>query len=313
MAVQTIGISTAVGTAYSDPGVYYDKRFLERLSPNLYFKDLGQKRPLPQKSGTLVKWRRLDKQTAVTSALTEGTNPTEGSISTTEVTAEPLTYGAFVKMSTELDMKSINPIIEEVNDELSLQAALSYDTLVRNAIHGNLTNQFAGGDANELGTTHVTTAAEFRKAVFKLRNASVPGFEGNLYKALIHPAVEFDVLSESATGSWLDISKYTNAQPALKGEIGMLYGVRIMVSPNVGTGATTAGPLAYRNFIVGSGAFGVTELSGAGVRTIRKDASSGGVANPLEMFSTLGWKFMMASKALQASRGVELYAVTNAA
>ena len=103
----TIGISTAVGNTFSDTGVYYDKRWLERLTPQLYFEDLGAKKPLPKNSGTLMKWRRLNKLTAVTTPLTENTNPAETTVGTTEVTVEPLTYGQWVKMSSELDRKSV--------------------------------------------------------------------------------------------------------------------------------------------------------------------------------------------------------------
>lgn len=302
----TIGTQAAVGNTYADPGIYYDRRFLERLTPQLYFKQCGDARPLPTKSGTMVKWHRLNKLSAVTSALTENTNPSEQNVATSVVSVEPLTYGAWVKVSAELNLKSINPIVEEILDELSDQAALSYDTLIFNAIHGTFVNQFAGGAASEalIADTDVLNASEIRKAVFSLRNASVPGYEGNLYKGLIHPAQQYDLLSDSAVGSWLDINKYTRVEPLMKGEIGQMYGVRFVVSPNIATG-TGATDDTYRAFIFGRQAFGVTELSGHGVKTIRQPAGSN--ADPLEMYTTLGWKFMMAAVTLQAARAVEIY------
>jgi len=302
----TIGTQAAVGNTYADPGIYYDRRFLERLTPQLYFKQCGDMRPLPTKSGTMVKWHRLNKLVAVTTPIAENVNPVEQNVATSVVSVEPLTYGAWVKVSAELNLKSINPIVEEILDELSDQAALSYDTLVFNAIHGTLTNQFAAGAANEaaVADTDVLNASEIRKAVFTLRNASVPGYEGNLYKGLIHPAQQYDLLSDSAVGSWLDIHKYTTPDPLMKGEIGQMYGVRFIVSPNIATG-TGATDETFRAFIFGKAAFGVTELSGQGVKTIRQPAGSN--ADPLEMFTTLGWKFMMAAKTLQAARAVEIY------
>lgn len=306
MAVQSIGTQASPGNTYTDPGIYYDKRFLMRLTPQLYLKQCGEARPLPQKSGTLVKWHRLNKLTAATTALTEGANPTEQNVATTAVTVEPLTYGAFVKVSAELNLKSINPIVEEILDELADQAALSYDTLVFNAIHTNLTNQYAGGAGSEgaVADTSVMNASELRKAVYSLRKSNVPGFEGNLYKGVIHPASHFDLQSDNAVGSWIDVTKYTMPEQAMKGEVGQLYGVRFVVTTNLptGTGATDE---TFRSFILGKQAYGVTELSGNGVKTIRQPA--GGNADPLEMFTTLGWKFMMAAKVLEAARGVELY------
>lgn len=304
----TLGISTAVGNTFTDTGIYYDKRWLERLVPQLYFEDLGTKRPLPKQSGTLVKFRRLNKLTAVTSPLTENVNPAETNVGTTEVTVEPLTYGQFVKTSKELQWKSINPIMDEISDELSDNAALSYDTIVRAALSGNFTNQFAGGAVSEVtvADASVLNAAEIRKAVYSLRVNNVPGFQGNMYKGLIHPAGHFDLQSDTAAGSWLETSKYINNSEILRGEVGALYGVRFVVSTNTGSG-TGATDETFHAYIFGRDAYGITELSGQGMEMIRKESGPQDTSNPLNMFSTIGWKFVMAAKVLQSVRAVQIY------
>lgn len=305
----TLGISTAVGNTFTDTGIYYDKRWLERTVPQLYFEDLGTKRPLPKQSGTLVKFRRLNKLTAAITPLTENVNPAETNVGTTEVTVEPLTYGQFVKTSKELQWKSINPIMDEISDELSDNAALSYDTIVRAALSGNFTNQFAGGAASEItvADASVLNAAEIRKAVYTLRKANVPGFQGNMYKGLIHPAGHFDLQSDTAAGSWLETSKYINNAEILRGEVGALYGVRFVVSTNTGSG-TGATDETFHAYIFGRDAYGITELSGQGMEMIRKEPGSQDTSNPLNMFSTVGWKFVMAAKVLNPIRAVQIYA-----
>lgn len=302
----TIGTQAAVGNTYADPGIYYDRKFLERLSPQLVLKECGDKRPLPTKSGTLVKWHRLNKLASATTPLTENTNPAEVTAGTSVVTVEPLTYGSWVKISAELNLKSINPIVEEIMDEQADQAALTYDDVIFSAIHGNFTNQFAGGAANEaaVADASVLNASEVRKAVYALRKNNVPGFEGNMYKLVIHPASQFDITSDSAVGSWIDIHKYTTPDPLMKGEIGMLYGARVVVTNNLPTG-TGASDETFRSFLFGRQAFGVTELSANGIKTFRYN--DGSTENPLNMYSTIGWKFMMAAKVLQASRAIEIY------
>lgn len=311
----TIGTQAAVGNTYADPGIYYDKRFLERLTPQVYLKEMGDMKPLPQRAGTMVKWTRLAKLTPATTPLTENTNPAEATSATTQISAEPLTYGSWVKVSMELNLKSINPIVEEIMDEQSDQAALTYDTLLRTALHGNVTNQFAGGAVSEvtIADASVFNASEIRRAVFTLRDKSVPGFEGNLYKGVISPAQQYDLFSDSAVGSWLDINKYVQPTPLMNGEIGQIYGTRWVVSPNLGnpgspvtsftgTGATDE---TYRGFLFGRQAFGVTELAGHGVKTFREQG--GGNADPLHMFTTLGWKFLLVGKVLDANRAIEIY------
>ena len=315
MAVQTIGTVGAPGTAYpTDPGRYYDRKFLDRLTPQLHFMNMGDKRPLPKNSGTLIVWHRLNKLAAAVTPLTEGTNPSEQAIATTRFTAEPLEYGAFVKLSSKLNLEAVNPIVEEVSDELADQAALSYDSIVLAAIHGNVTNQFGGGAANEaaVADTAVLDTAELRKAVYTLRNGgtstsskvSVPGYEGNMYKGVITPAQWFDLSSATDAGSFIEVHKYAQPQPLMTGELGQLWGVRLSMTNNytTGTGATDE---TYRAFIFGKGAYGVTELSGNGIKTIRQPAGSNGDA--LEMFTTVGWKFVMASTVLDSARAVEIY------
>jgi N4-gp56 family major capsid protein len=304
----TIGISSAVGNTFSDTGIYYDRRWLDRLKPQLYFEDLGSKKPLPKNSGTLMKWRRLNKLTPVTTPLTENVNPSATVVGTTEVTVEPLTYGQYVKMSAELKWKSINPIADEVTDELADNAALSYDTIVRAALSGNFVNQFAGGVASEalVADTSTLTAAEVRKAVYSLRKNNVLGFEKNLYKGLLHPAGHFDLTSDSAVGSFIDVNKYANPEMIMRGELGQIYGVRFVASTNAGSG-TGLTDETFHAYIFGRDAYAISELSGQGMEMIRKEPGAQDTSNPLNMFSTVGWKFVMAAKVLRQTAAVQIY------
>ncbi len=311
----TLGISTSVGNTFSDTGVYYDKRWLERLKNTLRFEDCGEKRPLPKNSGTLVKFRRTDKLTAVgtipTAAsylVTENTTPTSIRMTTTEVTVEPKTYGEWAQVSTELKWKSINPVMDEFSDELADNAAAVHSSVISTALSGNLTNQFANGAANEaaVADADVLLASELRKAVYKLRKAGVPGFEADMYKGLISHAGVFDLQGDTAAGSWIELQKYVKPENAMRGEIGSLYGCRIIAAHNVGTG-TGATDETFHAYIFGRKAFGITELSGQGMEMIRKEPGANDTSNPLNLFSTMGWKFVMAAKVLQASRGIQIY------
>jgi N4-gp56 family major capsid protein len=307
----TIGTNAVPGNTYLDPGRYYDRRFLERLTPQLVLKQCGEMRPLPQRNGTLIKWHRLNKLVAALTPLTENVTPTEETVSTVEITAEPLTFGSWVRISTELNLKTINPIVEEIQDEQADQAALTYDTILFNELHNGVTNQFAGTAVSEItvADADVMNASELRKAVFTLRSTNVPGFDKNMYKLVIHPASQFDLLSDSQAGSFVDASKHTTFDGIMKGEIGSLYGARIVVTQNLPTGTGATDP-TYRSFLFGRQTFGITELAQHGVKTFRfKD---GNTENPLMQYSTIGWKFIMAAKVLDASRAVEIYAGSGA-
>ncbi len=308
MAANTIGISTAVGNTFSDTGIYYDKRWLDRLKPQLHFEDMGSKKPLPKNSGTLMKWRRLNKLTPITTPLTENTNPAVTQIGTSEITVEPLTFGQFVQMSKELQWKTINPIADEITDELADNAALSYDTIVRAALSGNFVDQFAGGAANEgaVADTSTLTASEVRQAVYKLRSTDILGFEKNLYKGLLHPAGHFDLTADTAVGSFIDVQKYSNPEMIMRGELGQIYGVRFVASTNAGSG-TGATDETFHAYIFGRNAYAISELSGQGMEMIRKEPGAQDTSNPLNMFSTVGWKFVLAAKVLRTEAAVQIY------
>lgn len=315
MAANTIGVSTAVGNTFTDTGIYYDKRWLERLKNTLRFEDCGEKRPLPKNSGTLVKFRRVNKLTAVGTIptpasylLTENTTPTVSQMGTTEVTVEPLTYGQWVQVSSELKWKAINPVMDEFADELADNAAAVHAAVIRAALSGNFTNQFAGGAVSEatVADASTLTAAELRKAVYSLRKAGVPGYEADMYKGLVTHAGVFDLQADTAAGAWIELQKYVKPENAMRGEIGSLYGVRIIAAHNVGTG-TGATDETFHAYIFGRKAFGITELSGQGMEMIRKEPGSNDTSNPLNMFSTIGWKFVMAAKVLESSRAVQIY------
>lgn len=311
----TLGVSTSVGNTFSDTGIYYDKRWLERLKNTLRFEDCGEKRPLPKNSGALVKFHRVNKLTAVgtipTAAsytLTENTTPTAIRMGTTEVSIEPVTYGEWAQVSSELKWKSINPVMDEFADELADNAAAVHSSVISTALSGNLTDQFANGATNEAAVADADTlkASEIRKAVYTLRKAGVPGFEGDMYKAIVTHAGVFDLQADTAAGSWIELLKYTSPEKAMRGEIGSLYGARIVAAHNVGTG-TGATDETFHAYVFGRKAFGITELTGHGMEFIRKEPGANDTSNPLNMFSTLGWKFVMAAKVLEASRAVQIY------
>jgi N4-gp56 family major capsid protein len=214
-------------------------------------------------------------------------------------------------MSDAIELKAIDPIVESAQDLLAYRAALSIDTLIRNQIHGNVTTQYAGGAVSELAVTAVVSAADVRKAVKTLKTVGTKPFDAD-FRGLVHTATAYDLMSDTAVGGFLDVNKYTDKMPMLKGEIGKLWGVRFMESPNVQTGVNSVPVPTYRNYIVGKGAIGCVDLAGKmNIETFRKPLGSAGAADPINQISTVGHKFWMVSKVLDANRAVELIGVSN--
>lgn len=301
----TVGFPNAVA-------IYYDKKLLERLEIELRFDQFGDKKPMPKRSGNEIKWTRYTNFAANTTPLTEGTTPNGLTLQSTQINAIPLQYGDFVTLSDFLIAEAIDPVIEGAQDVLGYRAALTVDTLIRDALDGNVTDQFAGGVANEAAVATNMVAAELRSAVKTLRIAGVPTIGGE-FQCIVHPAQAFDLQGDSAAGSWLDVNKYTSSTPMLRGEIGKLYGARIVESPNVNinAGAGSGGADTYHAYMFGKAAYGNVDLAGQNMKMFAKQLGSAGTEDPLDQRSTVGYKFSHITKVLEAARAIQIYTLAS--
>jgi N4-gp56 family major capsid protein len=297
---------SGVGVQVSPSDLYYDRQFLDRLELNLMFDQLCEKKKMPGRSGNNVTWTRYNNLAASTTPLSPGVIPAAINMSAAQIKATPDQYGDFITLSDAIELKAIDPVVESAQELLAYRAALSIDTLIRNQLHGNVTTQYAAGAGSEAAVTAVVSAADVRKAVKTLKTVGTKPFDSD-FRGLVHNATAYDLMSETAVGGFIDITKYTDKTPMLKGELGKLWGVRFMESPNVQTGTNSAPVPTYRNYIVGKGAIGMVDLAGnLNVKTFRKPLGSAGSADPIDQISTVGHKFWMVTKVLDMNRAVEL-------
>lgn len=286
-------------------GQYYDKRMLDRLMKNLVFMGLGQKKPLPQGNGVTINFERYANLAALTSALTEGVVPTSQALTSSRITATVQQYGGYVQISDLLDLVAIDPVIESAVDLLGYQASLSIDTLIRNQLDANGTDQYANGAVNEAAITgaDIMSATEIRKAVRSLKGVDAKPIRNGDYAFVIHPYQGYDLKADTAAGGWMDITKYVDNMPILNGEIGKIDGAIVIESSNVSflnNGTTDV----YYAHMLADGAFGVVELSGGNLRTYVKTHGSSGAADPIDQISSVGWKITFTSKVLDNARNI---------
>lgn len=69
-----------------------------------------------------------------------------------------------------------------------------------------------------------------------------------------------------------------------------------------GQGAGKDGSAVYLNIAIGNKAYGIVDPEGAGLEMIIHDKNSGGTENPLNLYSTIGYKFMYGCKILYPER-----------
>ena len=213
---------------------YYERKLLENLKPELVHSRDAQKRTLPLHNGKRVQFRRMTPFAAITTPLSEGVTPDGQAIVQTAFTSMVKPYGGHIEVTDELNFYLLDSMHQEAAKLLSDQAALSVDTISRDALHSGMNVQYAGsGNASRgvLDATDVLTSAEIKKAVRTLKRNNVKRFSDGFYHAIIHPDTVYDLTAE-ANSPWQDIATYQNKDNFEKYELGRMLGVKFYESTN---------------------------------------------------------------------------------
>lgn len=304
------------GLAQVPPGVaaFYDRNLLERAQPNDVHGRFGQKRPISQKNGNQIKFRRYSQLSAATTPLTEGVTPSGSQLAVTDITATLAQYGDYIQLSDMVSMTNQDPVVTEATDVLGDQAGTTIDQIRRDVLVAGTNVAYASGAATRLATVQKITAADLDKAIRFLKNQNAKfikmgiassdgvgtGAVRKAYIALVHPDVEFDL--EQIAG-FRAVSDYGSQEGVIEDEIGAYKNIRFVTSTNCkifpdATTAATAGFKVsgsgkndvYATLIFADNAYGICPLSGAAMNTYVKALGSAGTADPLEQRSTVGWK-----------------------
>lgn len=310
-------MSTTTFAQGSNPGLtqtmqlYYDRVFLTRAMVELRHDFGAQVRPIPMNAGKSIVWTRFTPLAIVTTALSEATNPTATDMSATNVSATLADYGAYTTVSSLYSMTSIETGLKEHIEVHGQNAGESIDQLIRAELVTGATNQYPSGatvvsNFSTIHTTDTLTGLEIRRAVRTLKNNKAQKFENGLYRGIIGPYTAMDLMGNS---EWLDAHRYTTSDSIERGVVGKLHGVEFVESNNQHVGlsagfSTSATNVAnvYSNFIFGKNAYGVVNLASVTAPKVYvKNPSGNSTDNPLDLFSTVGWKMPFAVKTLNSN------------
>jgi N4-gp56 family major capsid protein len=292
--------------------VYYDKVFLDRAKIELRHDFGAQTKNVPLHSGTVVRFTRFTPLALITTALSEATNPAEVAMTATNVSATIADYGNVTNVGSLYSMTQIEEGLQEHIEVHAQNAGESIDRLIRQELASGATTQIASGAtlASDIMTSDVFSGVEIRKAVRTLKKNKAQRFPGGLFRGIIGPDTAYDLFGDS---EWLDAHRYTTSDAIERGVIGKLHGVEFVETNNqhkdVSAGlsgtpvtATSAGVVAvFSNFIFGQNAYGVINLGSISAPKVYvKNPGEGDTSNPLNQFSTVGWKMPFAVKTLNA-------------
>jgi N4-gp56 family major capsid protein len=289
--------------------LYYEKKLLSVLEPRLVLQPLGKKQRLPKGNGKRVKWLRYSTINSSVVPLTEGTVPAEIAFTTGTVQADIEQYGQYAKVSDLLSDTAIDPVMENLSERFGIAASKTIEELIISEISQNCANQNVNGRLTFAaigatpGQSDVLNHKELIEAMIRQKADLIGPHESGDYVCVLHAHAEYDLLSDTQAGSFLDIQKYTDNRPVLNGEIGRMYGMRFLVSDKMlnSLPAVHGGPSnVVQSFVIGEEAFGVVELNGDAMKMIMKKHGSAGAVDPLDQFATVGYKINgFAAKYLQ--------------
>jgi len=294
--------------------ILYDTRFLERAKLMLCYDYGADRKMMPRNSGKTVYFNRFSPLAVQTTPLTECTTPVALDLTTTIVSATIAEYGGYVQVCSLFEMTSIDENLLEHIDVLGQNAGETLDTLIANELDSCATSQFANGKTaiTAVASSDTLTGAEIRKAVTTLCVNKAYRFADGYFRSIIPCQAVFDLRGNS---EWLDAFRYTDAAPIRNGEVGTLHGVRFCETNNpiVAAGSGVAGANVYSTFVFGAHAYAIINLEGQeGRRIIVKQSGAQDTSNPLDMYSTVGWKAFFVAKCLNAAWIVAIKAGTQA-
>lgn len=297
---------------------WYEKKLLNRAVPAFVFNKYAMKKSVPQNGGNNIQVRRMERITTSTTALTEGTPPTNTNGTFTQVTFTLAQYGQYARLSDVLIKQAQDDLMSEYSQNFGEAMGDALDQLLRDQLTGGTNVQYAGtaGSRGQLGSSsHYMTAAEIREAVRTLSRNNVPKHRNTgTYVAIFHPDTRFDFFNDSnVINAYQYAGPRTNdANPLFSGELFDWMGVRFDITTQApifqfhGFSKTNGSKAAvYATLVFGDEAFAAVDWDAFGMALIVKPLGTNG-DDPLNQFASIGWKASFAGGIVDQTRLVRV-------
>lgn len=316
----------------------YSDKLLARIIPSLVYQEFALKSPLPSKGGgkTMRMFRFAAPSTAdVQTISTEGVplaSSTYRQLSLEYVDVDLAQYVQTISVTDVADATSMFNLIDQANTQNSEDAALHCDTLTqyeittssgtvgnvnyatKNFIYANSNADYAAVyNTGSKAGTKILTATDILDGATVLKVQNAPKVAGT-YTMTAPPQVCRDIMAgANSNTTWVDASKYSAVQQLFTGEVGKLYGVRVVEHTNPYRSAATAPGAApatnynasgvvFSAFMFGQNAYGIPDLKTLGSPFAPTVHVVGGAdkSDPANLIKALvSWKTFWAAKVLQ--------------
>lgn len=310
----TIGAASPSAGNFPANHKFYKRTFLESLQPEECYSKFGEAIDIPlNSSNTMVVNKLADLPTLEGSPLTEGTTPTEQTLTLTRIEASFNQYGGYLRTTDRLSEESINGITNEFAKRTGWQAGRTMNLVNRDGLLGGTNVRYGNGVANRNAiTTSGVYAVDFNYMWTAFKNAYVrtfaPGSAGsqNIGTAPVAPAfwavcpfearAFLETLDDGNGNTWKNVEDYEGQVQTMPNEMGRYREFRFIGDTEAKVEVNAAGTPqdVAQCLIFGQGqqdkAYHVVNLANGSVKMITKELGSSGSLDPLNQRASMGWK-----------------------
>ena len=237
-------------------------------------------------------------------AIVEGTNPTAIAWGATSYSSGPFQFGVVVEVTDLLVRDSAVEVVDSCSEEVRKALARQVDAVIQTVVNAGSNGViYAGGKTTRasLASGDTLTQTEMTKAATWMRSANAAGvkpFDGSYYVAIIHPGVSGDLMSNSQTGAWQDMARYSSVEDVRKGALGSYRGIRYLECAHQQYYASTTN--VFPTTIVGDQSFGWGYFQQPTPYLVNTPDSN----NQLNLFTSIGGKVTLGVTRFEDKPGV---------
>lgn len=204
---------------------YLQRKALKNVEPALGYLTDAQMIAQPKNNGKHVKFFRYTELPAVTKPLYEGVTPDAQKLTETAFTVMTKQYGGYMSYTDEIDLWHIDSKTQAMSERLNRQAALSIDTIGRDAICAGLNVMFPGTvqTRSALTASDKLTYAVIKKVVRNLKKKGAQPFPDGYFHAKIDHETYYDLTNDD---HWENIAKYYDKSQMEKNLLGAIFNVK---------------------------------------------------------------------------------------
>lgn len=248
-------------------------------------------------------WAASDSQGVA--AITEGTNPTSVTWGATAFSSGPYQFGILVTVSDLLVHNSAIEVVDSCSMQVRNSLARLVDTVIQNVCNAGTNGViYSGGRTarTSIAAGDTISQADMNRAYKYLASSNAAGlkpFEGKYYVAVIHPQVEGDLMTNTATGAFNDVGRYTSVDDLRAGAMGDFRGIRYLRSAWQNYFNSTV-PV-FPTTVMGDQSFGWGYFQEpTAILTTTPDSN-----NPLNLYNSIGGKVSLGVTRFEDTAGTQ--------